>query len=962
MKGFMYLIDKRGTFGRAWFAALFSFAFGSAATAQTITSGIIEGVVVDQNAVPLIEVLVQVAPVDGGATRSSLSNREGIFRFSLLPAGRYNLTVERIGYRPVVIEEVRVSANTRVPVEVRLVETPPPVDNVERIRWAGAATGSRAGASQLLSPFALDEVPWERREVNELPRLASMSSRDFEVEGLPSWLSTLRVDGVPYRPARHPFLASDTREIALPINALSVAELVAGDADGEWSGAAGNLSATTRRGSNGFGARAFGSWSGSALRSSELFDPADVSGSSIWGGALFTGSVIPDTAQVVLGFELRNLQTPTASVWGLDESTANAIISAANARGEDVANYALPYAVESTSFSGFGRFDWQLADNNQLSVRAALGSTKPGSSAFDLAAAAMPAATASASDLLLNATLSSILASNWAHEVRVGFTNSSREHSDDDDVLLPSTTIVNGALIGGAQNLLGSFKRSDLTIDQSLQIPFTVHQVKVGLGVGLGLHDNTFVNTTVGDFAFGGATQLGQAQGVYVQRAYASPEVSFSTLHANAFVQDTWQAAPGVQILGGVRVDLQTLPQSDVRAEAAWLTASGLDNTLLDDRAVTVSPRFGLTWDAGSRGNVLVRINAGRFANEIDPLIISDLLVGDGDLTVRRSFGALAAWPGAPSTAVTPTVGTSLALLGPSFRGPQSDRIGVGVSSRLGSLGTLHLSGAYRKTSFLPRRTDLNLVEQPVAQDQHGRPLFGTLTQSGQLLTAAGTNRRFRGYDVVTGISADGSAEYRGITIGLEKDAGRDVRLFGSYTYSQTTDDWPARRSARAEALLSPFPNDVTDGWLEGTSDYDLPHRAVAGLEFAPQMAMQPRITAIYRFQSGYPFTPGFRDGVDANGDGSDSNDPAFVDSNLAGMSELVGQWDCLSSQSGQFAERNSCRGENTNELDVRFGLSVLSGRTTAQLFIEGINLMDASFDEPDRALVLVDPAGSLQR
>jgi hypothetical protein len=658
---------------------------------------------------------------------------------------------------------------------------------------------------------------------------------------------------------------------------------------------------------------------------------------------------------------MHKLQTPTASVWGLDENAAAALINAASTRGEDLANFALPYSVESTSFSGFGRFDWQLADNNLLSVRAALGSVEPGSTGFDLAAAGMPELTASARDLMISAGLSSTLSTNWAHELRLGFTNSVRKHSDDDDVLLPATTVANGALIGGAQNLLGEFTRSDISLDQSLQIPFSEHQLKIGLGLGLALHDNTFANNPVGDFTFGGATQLAQGQGAYVQAVNASPEVNFSNVHVHGYLQDTWLAAAGVQLVVAARIDLQTLPQQDVNADSVWIAASGLDNTSFDDRAVSISPRFGLTWDVGSRGKVFVRLNAGRYANEIDPLILSEVLAGDGDVTVRRGFGTLSAWPGAPGGAAL-TTGTRLALLGPSFRGPQSDRFGIGVSTGAGRLGTLHISAAYRKTGYLPRRSDLNLVDVAVAEDQYGRPLFGTLSQSGALLSAGSTNRRFRDYDVVAGISADGSAEYRGVTLGLEKDAGRNVKLFGSYTYSKTTDNWPARRSARAESLLSPFPGALTDEWLEGTSDYDLPHRAVAGFEFAPQVALHPRITAIYRFQSGYPFTPGFRDGVDANGDGSDSNDPAFVDGTIAGMSELVGQFSCLSGQSGRFAERNSCRADNAHELDMRLGLSVMgSGRTTAQLFVEGINLMDARYDEPDRALVLVDATRALQ-
>lgn len=931
-----------------------------AASAQTITTGVLDGVVADQNDVPLSEVLVLVTPVDGGAARSVVSARDGSFRLALIPAGLYQVSFERLGYRPVIVAGVRIGANTLVPLSARLTEAPPPVQEVERVQFGAAAAGSRAGASQLLSAFGVDDVPWERRAMAELPRFASSATRSFEVEGLPSWFNTVRVDGVPFRPARNPAVGVSA-PLVLPLNAVTTAELVLGDADAEWGGAAGGtLSTITRRGGNAFNARAFGSWAGNSLRSSDLFDTADLSGSSVWGGIVMSGAIIPDTAQVAVGLEFNKLQRPFASLWSLDESTATALVSAASARGEELTAYTLPYSLESTSVTGFGRFDWQLAANNQLSVRAALGSVQPGSSGFELAAAGFPEATADARDLLVSAALTSVLGTNWAHEVRVGFSSSTRDFRDEDDVVLPTTTVVNGAFIGAAPGWSGEFSRSEVTIDQTLQIPFSKHQLKFGLGLGVGTHDQNFTSTGVGRFAFGGNSQFAQGEGVFVQTSSATPEVSFSTLGVNGFVQDSWSAAPGVQILLGARVDAEKLPADDIRQDAGWLQATGLDNAALEKSAISVSPRFGLTWDVGQRGKVMVRVNAGRYSSPIDQTILADLLAGDGDLTVRRSFGSLDTWPAAPPSTVAATTGTRLAVLGPDFRGPQSDRIALGLSSQLGALGTLHVSAVYRKTGFLPRHTDLNLVATPVAEDQYGRPLFGTLSQSGQLLTAAATNRRFRGYDVVDGITADGSAEYTGLTIGLERDAGNSLRIFGRYTYSQTTDNWPAR-AHRAEALLAPFPGALSDEWLEGTSDFDLPHRAVAGVELAPAVALQPRITAIYRFQSGYPFTPGFRDGVDANGDGSDSNDPAFIDTGLAGMSELISKSDCLGSQAGSFAERNSCRADNVHELDLRLALRLLdSGRTSARLFVEGINLMDAKLSEPDRAVVLVDAARAL--
>jgi hypothetical protein len=221
---------------------------------------------------------------------------------------------------------------------------------------------------------------------------------------------------------------------------------------------------------------------------------------------------------------------------------------------------------------------------------------------------------------------------------------------------------------------------------------------------------------------------------------------------------------------------------------------------------------------------------------------------------------------------------------------------------------TLHFSATFRETDFLPRRSDLNRLPTPTATDQHGRPIYGPLVQVGQLIASPRPNRRFGDFDVVSALNADGWSRYWGISGAIEHDAGDNLGLFARYTYSRTTDNWLASSDGGPDGQLSPFADDQADDWRDGTSDFDLPHRLAAGVEIRFPGSMGPRLAGVYRYRSGYPFTPGFPTGVDVNGDGSGRNDPAFVDPSIGGVSNLVGEWDCLRSQSGRFAERNSCR------------------------------------------------------
>ncbi|HEX6559500.1 MAG TPA: hypothetical protein VF021_08555, partial [Longimicrobiales bacterium] len=860
-----------------------------------------------------------------------------------------------------IVEGVAVSANARIPIAISLAEAPPPVQSAERIQVRSAAVASRAGTTEALSLLLTDEIPLGRREASELGRLASTATPTLEVEGLPAWLSGVYVDGIRYTVARHPRLSHALqRDIALPLNALSSAELVTGDADAEWGDFAGGaLSTTTRSGGNEFNARGFGSWAGGALQSSDLVDAGATANTSVWAGLVLGGPVIRDTAHYSIAVEARRLQTPTPSVWGLDNTTAQSLIDAGTARGVQLAPYTQPYSLGSTVVSASGRLDWQLAGEHALSVRGSFGSLSRESADLQLASAAVPEAALAGRDLLVSASLGSTLGSGWAHEIRVGLGSSTREQAGQDAALdsLPSTRIANGAVFGIDTRLPGSFRRTDMRVDQSLQIPSGQHQVKLGLSAVRSSHRYEY-DAPGGEFTFGSAAEFASGTGVFVRELSASPQLSFATFGANTYIQDSWRAGPGFVVVAALRYDIETLPYKDVTLDNEWLRATALSNAALPHKSSTVSPRFGVTWDVGERGRWIVRASATRYAQSIDPLLLSDALTEDGDVTVRRHFGDVDTWPAAPTA---DTAAVRLTVISPKFQTPRSDRVSFSITSDVAAGTVLLLSGTYRTTDFLPRRSDLNLAATAGLEDQYGRPVYGSLTQLGELLTAGASNRRFAGYDIVSGVSSDGSAEYRGLTIGLEHSAARQVGFFARYTYSRTVDDWPLRGSADGASQQSPLATSAGTDWRHGTSDYDLPHKVAAGLQLRPDVALQPRIALIYRYQSGYPFTPGFREGVDANGDGSTNNDPAFIDTSITGLSDLTRTWPCLSTQAGKFAERNSCREAGVHNLDMRVGLTLLNGKhTSGQLYVEALNLLDANLESIDRAVYLVDPARSL--
>jgi hypothetical protein len=354
---------------------------------------------------------------------------------------------------------------------------------------------------------------------------------------------------------------------------------------------------------------------------------------------------------------------------------------------------------------------------------------------------------------------------------------------------------------------------------------------------------------------------------------------------------------------------------------------------------------------------------AGVFAGLSDPEHLFALLGDDGRLEVRRAVGELGPWPTAPDDAVAPVTGPTLTLLAPGYRGPVTARGSLGVSRFLDARTALHLNAVYRRTKFLPRRVDLNLGAAPVATDRFGAPVFGRLIQQGAMLTTdPGSNRRFSDFDVVTGINADGVSEYQGVTVTLERRASERLNVFGSYTYSRTEDDWLSR--ARGESL-DPLPWSGPTGageWMEGTSDFDVPHRVAVGGELRLPFGQGLRLAGLYRYGSGVPFTPGFAPGVDANADGSAGNEPAFITGAVPGMEPLLQQWECLRAGLDGFAQRNSCRTDGVQNLDLRIALQIARfGGSAAEIFLDALNLTNSTEVFPDRALYRVDASGELE-
>ena len=941
--------------------------------AQTFTTGALAGDVRDREGRGLDAAGVFAIDRATNATWRTTASSIGEFRFSVLPPGEYDLFVERLGYRPTRVRSIPVRPGRQLMLTVRLTRAPPPVDEMEVVGYnSRVAGGSEAGIRQSLTTFDLGGSEG-RGLLPDLLSLSTLSGPQFAIEGLAGGLGGLRVDGVPQMPARHPDLTSGGLfGIALPLTAFDYAELVTNDPALEVSdGSGASLSAYTRRGTADLRFETYGTWSGDPFALSDFVDSLSESYGEFRGGAVVSGPLLRDTAYFVLGFEGRRVEEPYPRAWEPTASDSLLLAVMRDTFGSSLGTYVQPRLARTDILSGFGRLDWRITGSHTLSVRANLGHNPFADIRPDPERPGSIGSVADGTDFSAAAILTSQITSSLAQELRLGL----EIHSLEDRVGagtsveqvarvgLPATTLVEpGVKFGVDPGLPGRFKRTIARANETLYVQSGRHRFGFGIDASFSAYDDTYAYGRPGEFAFGGVDEFARREGAFVQAVGSLPIAKYSLSRYALHFQDTWTPIPGLDLTVAARYNHEELPADEVALNREWLQLTGLSNAGFPSSRSRWSPRVGFAWDVGPQHRWIVRAAAGVYDGIIDPAVWGEVLTTDGRLQVRRGVGTLGDWIGLPDSASAPVVGSRLALLGPEFEAPRTIRTSLGVTHFLGRETAILLSGAYRRTDFLPRRADLNLLPVPTTQDQYGRPIYGTLVQQGGLLAAEpGSNRRFSDFDVVSALNPDGESEYWGVTVGLERTSTAWT-LFGRYTYSRTEDNWLSGRRGGPEAELPPFPQGLAGrDWARARSDFDIPHQAVIGAELNLPIFVGVRLAALYGFRSGTPFTPGFRDGVDANGDGSSLNDPAFVDDSVAGVADLFAEWDCVRSQVGQFAERNSCRTPAVHSLDLWLAVGLFRlGRYSADLTLDALNLIEPDRGAVDRALYLVDRTRSI--
>lgn len=912
--------------------------------AQSGTTAVVSGTIEDVFERPIPGSLVTLSALDGDGSRETTANGSGAFRFTLVAPGAYEIRAEALGYRPVIARTLTLVGGARANVSLTMVQATPPVLSVDTVA-IGAAAGSRFDSRGLRFGTAeLHTLPHRFEEPTTVAALDPTLDASLGAQGLPGSMTLTVVDGLPVYEVPHPVARAELLGgPAFPRTALSAVSVLHAAPDVEWPGTAGGrLGLTTLSGIPGQGLVAEGAWSGKPLWSSSELDFAKPSLLSFEGAGRTTIPVTPGSSQVVVAGEVLRQETPLAP--RVDETVA------ADLTGLDpelVTHLSDPSVERYSRYSGLLRFD-ALGESSQLFVRGAAGYAKRD---FDgLGPVALGPAAAPPEETIEYSFATGYVrefSPDASVEVRLGISGGDRTFDPAREGTPAALLMDSGSTLGVLAAGTGESSRTDVVLSPIFRHGLGRGTLEVGLASRLS--KQSLMRAMPGDYLFADAAALAAGQG-YVA-ALSPTDASFTTRELGGFVQFDTDLMPGLHGSIGARFDYEWIPSDGADLNTDWQQASGLDNDDYPSGFGQLGFRAGLTWDPDP--STEVSAIASMSHGNLDSRILAQVFGQDVGATETVFVGSGLTWPGG-AVPSGPSTRPTLSLLGPDARAPRSIQASVGLVRHLFQGWRLHLGGDFRRTDFLMRRRNLNVPTTAQAVDPNGRDIYGTLQQDGTLVTATGSDaRRFDEFGSVWALDPDGWSKYWGATAGIEYD-GDAADLFVAYTRSETTDNWLGASRASMDAELSPLLPDST--WAEGTSDFDVPDRLSVTGTLHLSLAT---LSAVYRFRSGLPFTPRFRDGVDANGDGSIRNDVAYVDA--AVVDPLLSDWPCLEDQVGGFAVRNSCRGPAVHSLDVRLRLrlGMLAGRE-ASLVLDAFNLVESEAGIIDDALLLVDPTGAI--
>jgi len=861
---------------------------------SSLGSGRLEGTVLDPSGAAVPGATVTAQNQATGVSATLTSDDSGHVLFLYLSPGTYQVSVQKPGFRNLLLKDVEVRVGTTASIQPQLV-----VGSVQATVTVSAAPPlvdtKQSSLSTVVGPRSIESLPLNGRNFTDFVLLTPGVTTDGEFgnlsfNGLAGNYNNYSVDGANNNNA---FFAQEIGRGTIPFqfseDVIQEFQVNSTGFDAELGQAGGGVVNTvTKSGGNEVHGDGYYYVLDSALSANDFINnengiPKPSNRRQQFGGTL-GGPLARDRLFYLGNYEgqLRNepvTVNDAPALATLGDTAAQNVFFAANP------DFAKVIASSSGSFprsfnqnTAFFKLSGVLSEHNTFSAtynyqrfRSPHGYFNTPTSTGDSLSL-----TDGATSHFFQFTVQTTFSPTAVNELRLHFGNDLHLDLPDVPTTAPSTVIQNpdsGFVFGGNRFQLSTTDRRYEITDNFTKV-LGKHTFKTGVDININHDRDYFVYGPKGDYHFAGLADVPTGAFEFYLQSFGQSTVAFTVPTYSLFAQDQFRMTPRLTLNYGARYDLQVLTQPPVCNPDFALTCK------IPYSKKNVAPRVGFAYSLDPKGGTVVRGAFGLFYIQEDLLDVSEGLLSNGIsrlflFATGPAFGnssPLVSYPNSLSSFPSGAGGTpSLTVFAPNFRSPYVEQANFAVEHRFGSNTSLSVGYAYAhglallgNANGVTRQAspngdftfDLNLVP-PELQTQ---PQFG-----GSFTTATVNLPNGKSYGVPEAESIDGLINPNFSTINAVDNSGKSIyhgllvsvrhvstQFQGAlaYTYSKTIDQGNG------------YYNQFDQRSQRGPSQLDQTHRLVLSGGWSPLLRPMKGFTfaAVATMASGRPYTAVFDD------------------------------------------------------------------------------------------------------
>jgi hypothetical protein len=794
-------------FHTRFFPLLLLCASGLAPAQENLNSASLGGRITDPSGSTVSAAGVTVRHLETNLMGSTVSDKDGRFRFPYLRVGRYELKVRHEGFAESVQQmtlTIGSAFDLPVPLRVESAQTTMTVTGD-----AALLEAARSQISGTVSQSEVNSLPLNGRNFLDLALLipgvsptntasnqlfaetSAVPGQGISVGSQRNFSNNFIVDGLSANDD-----AAGLSGIFYGLDVVNEFQVVTSGGHAELGRALGGyINMVTKSGTNNLHGTLYGYFRNQRLNAANPLSNTKLPSTQAQYGASAGGPLKQDKTFYFANFEQRQLnQSGLITIAPANVAAINTRLAAAGYKGEQIATGLYPNPVHNTNF--LAKVDHQFSARDQFIARYSLYDAHSRNSR---GAGALSAASASAG---LDNTDQTIALSNvytispsTVNETRAQYTRSDLNALPSDSTG-PAVNIAGVAVFGTLSGSPTGRVNNLYELADNFSHQAGAHGLRAGVDFLYNDLTITFPRSVRGSYAFSSLANFltGTYNNAGFTQTFGNTVLPQTNPNIGFYAQDEWKVNSRLTFNAGIRYDLQFL------------------KSIATDRN-NISPRAGFAWSPFSKRTTIVRGGYGLYYDRVPLRALANALLSSGNGTTIMSSSQLSI-----SLSPTQTGAPVFPNILPSSALPAGVLVNFTTMNR-------HMQNAYSEQGSLELEQQIGSKSTFSVAYQHlrGLHLIASVNQNVPSCVAAGTNNGCRPnttYANNSQYSPLADSRYDGMQVSFVQRPAR----WGSYRISYS---WSKALDNVGEFFFS-SPVDNFNIWRDyGRSDDDQKHRVV---------------------------------------------------------------------------------------------------------------------------------------